>query len=124
MKTCVAPRRRCTRLVEVAPSLGETHGTQKSPGHQFDDLVDEVHRRDGGSRAAAMTTARQENPRRFASYQRFHATGAAQEQGTARGYTTGLHKLGLPKHAPLAPNSEDQELQASGQVKAKSHRRR
>src|SRR5262249_31797771 len=59
------------------------------PGrHPFDDLVDQVRQRGGGSRMAAMTRARLDNPEVWSSYQRWRATGTAQSQQTAQGDTS------------------------------------
>jgi hypothetical protein len=64
--------------------VGIVPAMQAPSRHRFDDLVDEVHARDGGSRAAAMVTARSENPTEFSSYQRWQANDAIAGNGPRR----------------------------------------
>jgi hypothetical protein len=75
------------------------------PGrHHFDDLVDAVQRRDGGSRFAAMSTARQENPQDFLDYNRWTNSQATEEQHESRRDNEGLGKS--------APNDYERALSA------------
>lgn len=48
--------------------------------HAFDDLVDAVQRRDGGSRLKAFTTARLENPSTFNLYQYWQSAQSTADQ--------------------------------------------
>jgi hypothetical protein len=106
-------------------ATGITDVVQRPGRHPFDDAVDRVMQRDGSSRNAAMVTARVENPRLYDDYQRAHASDSTSAQSMSRVWSQGpLNKLGLPKSPPIYPDSDDADLQDSGKVKAKSHRRR
>jgi hypothetical protein len=106
-------------------STGITDVVQRPGRHPFDDAVDRVMQRDGCSRNAAMVTARVENPRLYDDYQLAHASDSTSAQAMSHSWSQGpLSKLGKPKYAPEYPCSDDQDLQDSGKVKAKSHRRR
>jgi hypothetical protein len=60
--------------------------------HAFDDRIDAVQRRDGGSRFAAMSTARQEFPQDYSDYQSFTAGNSTSEQQGSRRDNEGLGK--------------------------------
>jgi hypothetical protein len=54
-----------------------------------------------------------------------HRAIRKQQQAMSRTFSThDVNKLGKPKYPPEYPDSEDQDLQDSGKVKVKSHRRR
>jgi len=92
-----------------SPRGGGSYSTGSWPATRertsFDDKVAEIMHRDGVSKWEAMSRARREDPQSFHSY-----------QGTT------VAKLGLPKHKPAEPDSDDQELQRSGRDKLRSHR--
>jgi hypothetical protein len=87
---------------------GVTEVVQEPSRHAFDDLVDHIAQRDRVSRMAAMSRARIEDPRTYTAYQRWHATGTAQEQETSRGWSTDdpMSKMGTPKSPPIYPESD------------------
>jgi hypothetical protein len=83
-----------------------TDVVQEPSRHAFDDLVDHIAQRDRVSRMVAMTRARQENPKLYSAYQRFHATDTAQEQEMSRGWSDGVSKMGTPKSPPIYSESD------------------
>jgi hypothetical protein len=107
-------------------ATGITDVVQQPARHGFDVLVSRIMERDGSSRNAAMVTARLENPRLYADYQRAHAASTTQQQAMSRGWSRGpITKLGLPKTPPLYPESDLQaELASSSREKKKTHARR
>lgn len=66
--------------------------------HRFDDLIDQVHARDGGSRAAALVAARLENPDTFLSYQKFKASSTTQQQAARSANSGQVGKLAPETH--------------------------
>jgi len=115
-----SPTERASLLVAFQQGLAQS-GYVKPGRHEFDNLVDAVQARDRSPRQIAMATARLENPAAYTNYQRWHASGTAQQQETSRGGSTDdpMSKLGMPKSPPVYPES-DNPIRPD----PKSHRRR
>jgi hypothetical protein len=65
-------------------SLGSTPAVRAARPHKFDSLVQTIMERDSCSKNAAMSTARQEHPDAYQSYQSFVAGSPTNEQATRR----------------------------------------
>jgi hypothetical protein len=83
---------------QASRQLSVTAAVQTPGRHPFDDRIDAVQRRDGGSRLAAMSTARQEFPAEYSSYQAFTASSSAQQQQGGRRDNEGLGKSASPSY--------------------------
>ena len=88
-----------TRTGERGQSSRQTSVTQviQSPGrHKFDDLVDAVRARDGGSRSRGFTVARLENPDVYDAYQAWHSCNTTQQQRAVQQETNDLTTKSAP----------------------------
>jgi hypothetical protein len=67
-----------------------TQAPKRSP--EWDDFVDSIVERDGGTRTSAMQTARRERPDLYARYQAWFSGTSAQNQQATRSATDGVFK--------------------------------